>query len=315
MEALRSSGWEAKVLDNEHPFQLLVSHDGTTGKLRIYIWNITHGGGPARARDEYRIQITGVGRIQTDPTIRTLLLGWDERHQVFAGYNAGRYETFGASPSLQVKEGTLTAAVSNGIALQPKAFDGSENVTEVVVAFSPEFLGVYASNIDRYHQQKMSQLEAQLLERVATPRPPTDQELASLVEERRHVVREVEQAVRLGKFRKLVLQAYDNRCAVCDLNLGIVHAAHIVPVERGTDEPSNGIALCPNHHAAFDRDLLIIDEDLTVSLNPRIDRGTNRTDLQTLLDQDRRIRLPTDSRLRPNREYVRQRNTLLTSRL
>jgi len=153
----------------------------------------------------------------------------------------------------------------------------------------------------------MTGLEATLLERVATPRPPTDDELASLAEERRHIIREVEQAVRVGKFRKLVLQAYDNRCAVCGLGLGLVHAAHIVPVERGTDEPSNGIAMCPNHHAAFDRDILLIREDYSVNLNPRLNRTGNTTDLERILEQKRGMTLPNDPRLRPNPEYLRRR--------
>ena len=34
----------------------------------------------------------------------------------------------------------------------------------------------------------------------------------------------------------------------------LLEAAHIVPVANdGTDHPSNGIALCPTHHSAFDR--------------------------------------------------------------
>ncbi len=307
LSAIQASGVDAKVISGNHPFQLLLSYDGITEFVRVYIWNVTHGGGRARAADEYRIQITGVNRIRTGTNFRTLLLGWDERHQVFVGYNAGRYETFGSSPSLQVRDGTLSSAARQGLAVQQKEFDSQGDVTEVVVAFKPELFGAYTSNLDKYHQQKMTGLEATLLERVATPRPPTDDELASLAEERRHIIREVEQAVRVGKFRKLVLQAYDNRCAVCGLGLGLVHAAHIVPVERGTDEPSNGIAMCPNHHAAFDRDILLIREDYSVNLNPRLNRTGNTTDLERILEQKRGMTLPNDPRLRPNPEYLRRR--------
>jgi putative restriction endonuclease len=307
LSGIQASGLDAKVISRDHPFQLLLSYDGITETVRVYIWNVTHGGGRVRAADEYRIQITGVNRIRTGTNFRTLLLGWDERHQVFVGYNAGRYETFGSSPSLQVKDGTLSSAARQGLAVQPKEFDSQGDVTEVVVAFKPELFGAYSSNIDKYHQQKMTELEATLLERVATQIPPTDNELASLAEERRHVIREVERAVRLGKFRKLVLQAYDGRCAVCGLGLGLVHAAHIVPLERGTDEPSNGIALCPNHHAAFDRDILLIKEDYSVNLNPRLSRTGNRTDLERLLEQTHGIALPNDPRLQPNPEYLRRR--------
>lgn len=304
LRAISDSGWEARILRRTHPFQLLISHDDVSQQIRIYIWNITHGGGAARAADEYRIQITGVDRIETGTTYRTLLLGWDDRHRIFAGWNAGRYETFGASPSLQVKDGTLISALNQGLAIQPKEVDDQGRVTEVVVAFKPEFFGIYASNLDNYHQPQLSRVEANLLERVATPRPPTDAELAALSEERRHVIREIEQAVRNGRFRNLVIEAYNNRCAVCRLNLGIVHAAHIIPVEEGgTDEVCNGIALCPNHHAAFDRDIIIIRQDYTIALD------THRTDeLPRLIDNNiRTITVPTDERLRPRPEYLHRR--------
>lgn len=307
LKAISDSGWEAKVLQGTHPFQLLISHDDVSEKIRIYIWNITHGGGAARAADEYRIQITGVDRIETGTTFRTLLLGWDERHEVFAGWNAGRYETFGYSPSLQVKDGTLSSALKQGWAIQPKETDEKGNVTEVVIAFKPEFFGVYASHLDNYHQPQISKTEADLLERVATPKPPTDRELATLSEDRRHVIREIEQAVRNGRFRKIVAEAYEQRCAVCGLNLGIIHAAHIIPVEeKGTDEVSNGIALCPNHHAAFDRDIIVIREDYTIALNAR-----KAKELQKLMNGNiKAITVPSDKRLQPKPEYLRRRMQL-----
>lgn len=302
IKAISDSGIEAKIIDATHPFQLLISHDEVTMKIKVYIWNITHGGGSARSPDEYRIQLTSVSSIETGAAYRTLLLGWDERNKVFAGWNASRYETFGSSPSLQVKEGTLASAATQGLAIQPKVTDEQGNVTEVVVAFRPDFFGIYTENLDKYHQPRLTKTEAVLLERVATPRPPTDAELASLSEERRHTIREIQQAVRNGRFRRIVIEAYGYRCAICGLNLGIIHAAHIVPVEeRGTDEANNGIALCPNHHAAFDRDIIIIKEDCTIALNNgKIAELQKLCNVQTLT-------VPTDTRLQPKPEYLKQR--------
>ena len=61
-------------------------------------------------------------------------------------------------------------------------------------------------------------------------------------------------------FRKAVLAAYGNRCAYSDAN-GVqcsvtspLEAAHIVRyVDGGGDDVSNGVALCHEHHLAFDR--------------------------------------------------------------
>jgi hypothetical protein len=70
------------------------------------------------------------------------------------------------------------------------------------------------------------------------------------------------------KFTEAVLQAYRRRCAICGIQLEIVQAAHIVAVkDGGTDDITNGIALCPNHHVAFDNDLIVINTQYQVLLN------------------------------------------------
>ncbi len=64
-----------------------------------------------------------------------------------------------------------------------------------------------------------------------------------------------------NKFRKEVLRAYEDQCAVCNIKgKQLVRAAHIIPVvEDSDDSVNNGICLCHNHEIAFDRDILKID--------------------------------------------------------
>lgn len=52
-----------------------------------------------------------------------------------------------------------------------------------------------------------------------------------------------------------VFKRYGRCCAVCPMHVeGVVTAAHIKPIsEQGSDDPRNGIPLCRNHHAAFDK--------------------------------------------------------------
>ena len=64
-------------------------------------------------------------------------------------------------------------------------------------------------------------------------------------------------------FRHTILAVYDFRCAACgvrvllDQVMSLVEAAHLIPfsVSRN-DKPTNGLALCPNHHWAMDRHLI-----------------------------------------------------------
>ena len=64
-------------------------------------------------------------------------------------------------------------------------------------------------------------------------------------------------------FRRTILEIYDFRCAACGVRVlldqreSLVEAAHLIPfgVSRN-DKPTNGMALCPNHHWAMDRHLI-----------------------------------------------------------
>lgn len=74
-------------------------------------------------------------------------------------------------------------------------------------------------------------------------------------------------------FRARVLQGFEHRCAACGYGLGSAEAAHIVPHCVSLDDRTeNGLALCPNHHAAYDsQDLLTFAPDRTILVNaPRM---------------------------------------------
>lgn len=77
--------------------------------------------------------------------------------------------------------------------------------------------------------------------------------------------------VRDRLFRRLVVQAYDKRCAITGLKLingggrAEVDAAHIRPVEaNGPDILCNGIALSGTAHWMFDRGLISLSDDLNI---------------------------------------------------
>lgn len=82
-------------------------------------------------------------------------------------------------------------------------------------------------------------------------------------------------------FRRTVLRAYSERCAISGLKLingrgrAEVAAAHIRPVEEnGPDIVSNGIALSGTVHWMFDRGLLSLSDDLQILIS----RHTNDQD-------------------------------------
>lgn len=83
--------------------------------------------------------------------------------------------------------------------------------------------------------------------------------------------------VRDQRFRKTVIQAYEGFCAMCGFDLGLIEAAHIYPATapHSQDTIRNGLALCSNHHVAFDRHKIFIDpESLEIRFHPVIHQNS-----------------------------------------
>ena len=126
--------------------------------------------------------------------------------------------------------------------------------------------------------------------------------------------RQVMQTVRSGqrRFKFWVLDRYGPQCAVCDLAFPeLLEAAHICPwAEYGTDDPSNGLVLCPLHHRAFDEGYLAIRPE-TLELLARSD-GPSLSDLRATRDSLQHLRnYPSEEALRYawDRRWLRGRRT------
>jgi putative restriction endonuclease len=116
-------------------------------------------------------------------------------------------------------------------------------------------------------------------------------------------------------FRERVLRAYQTQCAVCRFRRReLLDAAHILPDGHPRGEPTipNGLALCPLHHAAFDRHILGIRPDLTVELRVDILREKDGPTLEHGLIgfQGKTITVPSRPESRPNPEFLAERYEL-----
>lgn len=72
-------------------------------------------------------------------------------------------------------------------------------------------------------------------------------------------------------FKQEIPKIYDNTCCISGMridatsNVSMIDACHIVPFSEAYDDTlTNGIALCPNLHRAFDRGLIAISDDYSV---------------------------------------------------
>lgn len=145
--AIKSAGWSVKLISSigTHPMRLAMERDGVREVVRIYIWNLTHGGGH-RSKHEFRVQITGIESFELEPDGKTLILGWSDDFGAFAAFDAGRRTgALGSSPSIQVLETTLKAGAADGAALQNKG-EG-----EFALAVRPDRLASYVQHQSAAH--------------------------------------------------------------------------------------------------------------------------------------------------------------------
>lgn len=116
--------------------------------------------------------------------------------------------------------------------------------------------------------------------------------------------------VRTAGFRRAIVTAYDHRCAMSGLRIlspeghTAVNAAHIIPwSESYNDDPSNGLALSPLCHWAFDKGLISLDRKFRIILSSYLRHDRNIAG-ELLALEKREIIFPDRTDLYPDPEAV-----------
>lgn len=129
---------------------------------------------------------------------------------------------------------------------------------------------------------------------------------------REYATRAVMQRLHQQEFRRVVLRAYRDQCAICRLkHLELLDAAHILADRHPKGEPvvTNGLGLCKIHHSAYDANILGIDPDARVHIRadilaeidgPMLKHGLQELNASTLI-------LPRNLVERPNRDFLAER--------
>lgn len=111
-------------------------------------------------------------------------------------------------------------------------------------------------------------------------------------------------------FRRLVLEAYDYRCAASGWRLIVpgnrilVQAVHLIPhSESQDDDPRNGIALTPNFHWALDHHIIAPGPDLKWHISRALDEHI--ADNQPLLAlRGKDVIVPSKQSMRPREDAL-----------
>lgn len=159
-----------------NPVRLIWKVDGKEMAVRLWVFEITHGGGGSevRAADEFRIQITnGPARAADFDTggYIDLLFGYSPKRDAIVAYDRRWLETWtnrkehqggGGSPSVQVKEADIRRGIKDGIyhfTKNTQLFGQAD-----IVTMRPGFLPGYLRNHQQVLRGQMSasQVEEQL---------------------------------------------------------------------------------------------------------------------------------------------------------
>jgi putative restriction endonuclease len=259
LKSIQASGWDAIILNSSHPFRISMYRADNRVIFLCYVWNLTHGGYP-RDPNELRIQVTGVDRFSIESGAKTLVLGFSEDERMFAGFDATKHRISmsGRSPSFQIRRETLQHAKAT------EFYPQTRQNNEIAIAFSPEFFATYVIELEALHGSAQHPQDILAVTQIADTNTTNIRDIPA--GPRRMVLEQIQRKVRDTRFRKNILAIYGHRCAASDIQLDLLDAAHIIPVEheRGTDETKNGLCLSAIHHRAFDHGLLGIKRNYSI---------------------------------------------------
>lgn len=116
--------------------------------------------------------------------------------------------------------------------------------------------------------------------------------------------------VRGGVFKRDVPKYYKYTCSISRLKVNatitvsMIDACHIKPFSKSNNDTiTNGIALCPNLHRAFDRGLIAIDDSCKVMVSNRFSEGSESEGSESIYSIRQlsgiQIVLPDEPRFRP----------------
>ena len=268
---------------------------------KVLIKKITRGGNGRNRLDERRIQISAKNKhdLNSLTGYDTIILGYDHDNNIYSAWNPCIFNKRIIKSTVSLF--TSIVAIQNANSTHFSTYNYA-NRTEVVLNFLPEYLGYYFDNYSNLHQ--IPEIESF---------PYV--EVGQINRERIHY--QGYQLQRNPMFRNNVYRAYDGKCAICGIQLGLVEAAHIIPHchESSSDHITNGICLCSLHHKAYDTSLIYFSQDYEVKLNNLL--ITSLTDLNRAGGLDiisnianRTLLLPDNEFDHPDRDYLKLGNEL-----
>ena len=258
-----------------------------------------------RARQARGDRVAFVGFFDTGDTF----VAWDPRH-VFS-LQAQTAVSVYARQSQRLSVSTQQAAVHPFKARQL-------DEQSFAIALPASALGFYLENIEHFHALRTEHAIVDLVERQTKTFADSGLGASGEIEAKeagKRVKFTFERTAypRDPRFKRSVLEAYGQTCCVCDRQLAIVQAAHIIPhsVKGSPNHVTNGLALCIEHHRLYDDALLLPGPGYRLVFNCDRAKYLHQTKqdkgIKEIKNLDERpFTVPTDPARRPKDDYLQR---------
>ncbi len=124
------------------------------------------------------------------------------------------------------------------------------------------------------------------------------------------VIRRVKTRLNQNLFRRMLMEIYSHSCCITGLNIPQVNrASHIVPWADDANkrlDPSNGLYLSATYDAAFDKNLISLDDDYRIILAKGIKDHYTRESVNEYFIKKEGMKISLPKKYLPNKEYLVQ---------
>jgi putative restriction endonuclease len=294
-------------LDGNNPYRFSINKK----TFYVLIKNVHESGDGRGNQDECRIQVAQTKNFNDAMNSNTevIVLGYFADEKVFTAWNPylmrdrfNKKQTISLYSRFSVQKDAVTSKISTY----------RDSKGQSVLSFQPDYLGFYLENLTKIHLLE----DIELIELVEKSDSLNSENQDGEVDfQEGHLTITHTRYKRDPRFKTIVYNAYDNRCAMCGIQLELIEAAHIVPHshEKGTDEIGNGISLCALHHTAYDKSLIFFDEEFNIIINEKKMEYLEKMGLDSGFRKFRalsfdKIQLPANHTLRPHIENIKLAN-------
>lgn len=259
----------------------------------------------ARANHEIRFQNPGAKTPISDLLAPPILVG--------LGYESDRPILVALDGRSRVNRDTRFSVLFNVKVMADALKTGwgkyESNKGERIYAFMPTLLPVYVDLLGKGLDLDFSDNANKSVQSAISASGVVEGDTVLASERAR---RAVSILIREYAFGGSVVAAYGRLCSMCGLNTGLVIGAHIMPVEApgSPDQIWNGLALCHNHHAAFDLHKIWVDpRSRRVSYHPEVvQQASSQPALRSFVKGTfGELALPLEGNNRPKEEMFRAR--------